>query len=197
MNDDETESPHGCPIDQHTSAVKIISELLEKENLPLRHKQNALLAIAEATNDETVVVTGYPVNLKEEVRLKKLVSDYVSEQRHLEETFFSDEPDTVYLAEFQDLTTGQFTSVREPSLRWKACAQLISEHRDWEIVCRPHRVFVTKFYPTLFVNGFMKELTAKLNEDGELLDIDSRMMMTVPKYQALFFRMASLSSTWF
>lgn len=193
MNDDETESPQRQSTDQHTSAVKLISELLRNENLPLRNKQNALLAIAESANDETVLVTDYPVNLQEEVKLKKLVSDFVSEQRHLEETFFSDEPDTVYLAEFQQLTTGQITSVREPSLRWKACAQLISEHRDWEIVCGPHRVFVTKFYPTLFVNGFMKELTAKLNEDGELLDIDSRMMMTVPKYRTLFFMMYSLS----
>ena len=194
MNDDETESPQRQSTDQHTSAVKLISELLKNENLPLRNKQNALLAIAESANDETVLVTDYPVNLQEEVKLKKLVSDFVSEQRHLEETFFSDEPDTVYLAEFQQLTTGQITSVREPSLRWKACVQLLSDHRDWEIVCGPHRVFVTKYYPHLVVNGFMKELTAELNENGELLDIGSQMMMTVPRYRDLLCKMESIAT---
>lgn len=177
---------------QNITAVEAVSDVFKYVSCPLHDKQEALLTIMEHTKDETIRVCGYATTPPEKISLHKLVRDYVSEERALEQAFFSNEPETVYLAEFRQLDTGETVPVREPALTWNACAENLVSCRDWEIVSRPHRVVVTKFYPTQFVNGFMKELTVELNENGELMEIGSQMMMTVPRFRELICMMDSL-----
>lgn len=178
---------------QNITAAEAVSDIFKYVSCPLHDKQEVLLTIIEHTKDEKIRVNGFATTPPEEISLHKLVRDYVSEERTLEQAFFSDEPETVYLAEFRQLDTGETASVREPALTWNACAENLVSCRDWEIVSGPHRVVVTKFYPTQFVNGFMKELTVELDENGELMEIGSQMMMTVPRYRELYCMMASLT----
>ena len=180
-------------ISQKSTAKDAVINLFRNTNCPLRDKHEALLSIIRQTKDERVCVTRYSATRPEEISLHSLVMEYISEQRSLEVAFFADEPETVYLAEYQQVDTGEYTCIREPSLTWKACAHLLKEYLDLEITVGPHRIIVTKFYPKQSVNGFMKEMTVELNENGELMEIGSYMMMTIPHYRDLFCKMESLS----
>ena len=56
----------------------------------------------------------------------------------------------------------------------------------------PWRASVTKYYPKVWLNGFMRELTAEFNVLGELLDVTSRMQIPLPKFRDLTWHMEHL-----
>ena len=55
-----------------------------------------------------------------------------------------------------------------------------------------YRAVATKFWPKRFVDGFMKEISAEFDEIGTLMDVHSQMMMTLPNYRNVAFKMEQL-----
>lgn len=167
------------------SAAALARKIFEDYTLTLREKQRAWLSLVEVMPDETIQTTDSVLDTPEERSLHELLRAFVAEQKQMEAQFFADEPDTVYLAEYQDSDTGEWHEPYYPYLSWDD----VLEH-----VLHDHypKSYVTKYYPKQYVNGSMRELTAEFSETGMLMDISSRKMKTRPVYRDLFWAMLDL-----
>lgn len=168
------------PFSLRTLARKIYRD----DTMPLHEKQRAWQTLLDLLPDETVQVTDPDLHTTEERSLHALLRAYLAEQRRMEQQFFADEPDTVYLAEYLDSETGQWQSAYYPALSWDGISETLAGNG-----CRAE---ITKFYPKQSENGFMKELTAVFSETQELMDVTSRMMMTFPTWRDLVCAMAEV-----
>lgn len=128
------------------------------------------------------------------ISLHGLLQSYMAEQKSIESQFFTDEPEVVYLCALRCLSTNEYVEVQEPSLSWEGCVQKIADYHDWEMIPGRYRAVVSKFWPKLFVDGFMKEICAEFDEAGTLMDISSHMMMTIPRFRDLDYKMDQLFS---
>ena len=153
-------------------------------DMPLHEKQRAWLELANLLPDETVQTTDPVLHTTEERSLHALLRAYIAEQKRMEQQFFADEPDTVYLAKYLDSETGQWQSAYYPALSWDGISEVLDRNG-----CPTE---VTKYYPKQTEGGFMKELTAVFSESGELTDVMSRMMMTFPTWRDLDCAMAEV-----
>ena len=168
------------------SLRNLVRKSYRDPDMPLHEKQRAWQTLLDLLPDETVQVTDPGLHTKEECSLHELVRAYIAEQKRMEERFFADEPDVVYLAEYQDQKTGKWRSWYYPSLSWEDC---ISSLGGFAEHCR---ITVTKFFPKQFEGGFMKEITAELNESGALTAIYSRMGPSFPAWRDLQWQMDAL-----
>ena len=168
------------------SARKLARKIDTDPAMTLHEKQCAWLELANVLPDERVRAEDLDLGTTEETGLCDLLRAYVAEQKRLEEAFFADEPDVVYLAEYQDPETGEWRSWYYPALSWEACISSLGGVADH---CR---ITVTKFFPKQFEGGFIKEITAIFNETGALTDIFSRMGPTFPAWRDLAWQMEAL-----
>ena len=168
------------------SAKKLARKIAADPSMTLHEKQRAWLELANVLPDERVSADDIDLGTTEETGLCDLLRSYVAELNRLEEAFFADEPDVVYLAEYQDPETGEWRSWYYPALSWKDC---ISSLGGFAEHCR---ITVTKFFPKQFEGGFMKEITAELNESGTLTAIYTRMGPTFPAWRDLQWQMEAL-----
>lgn len=168
------------------SAKKLARKIAADSSMTLHEKQRAWLKLANVLPDERVRADDIDLGTTEEIGLCDPLRAYVAEQNRLEESFFADEPDVVYLAEYQDPETGEWRPWYYPVLSWDAC---ISSFGGFAEHCR---ITVTKFFPKQFEGGFMREITAELNESGALTDIYSRMGPTFPHWRDLQRQMDAL-----
>ena len=167
------------------SAAQKAAVINRSRNTTLAEKHRAMREITDTLPDETIQCTDFETEQPFEQSLHALLRDFIAEQERLEEAFFATEPEVVYAIELRQPFTGEHWKADEPSLSWEACAHRVSGYLDWERRPGPWQAEVTKYYPKVFMNGFMRQLTAYFNEQYALLDISSRMQMTVPKYRDL------------
>lgn len=168
------------------SARSRAAKIRRNPSMTLHEKQRAWLELTSVLPDERVRAEDLDLGTTEEIGLCDLLRAYVAEQKGLEEAFFADEPDVVYLAEYQDQETGEWRLWYYPSLSWEDCTSSlrgVAEH------CR---ITVTKFFPKQFEGGFMREITAELNESGALTNIGTRMGPTFPHWRDLQWQMDAL-----
>ena len=168
------------------SARAIARKICRDPDMTLHEKQRRWLELTELLPDERVCLNDIVFELTEETGLHDLLRAFIAEQRQLEEAFFADEPDVVYLAEYQDPETGEWRSWYYPSLSWEGCMASLGG------VVERSRITVTKFFPKQFEGGFMKEITAELNEGGALTDIHTRMGPTFPAWRDLEWQIRAL-----
>lgn len=79
--------PEKTSFVQNITAAEAVSDIFKYVSCPLHDKQEALLTIIEHTKDEKIRVNGFATTPPEEISLHKLVRDYVSEERTLEQAF--------------------------------------------------------------------------------------------------------------
>ena len=168
------------------SAGKLARKIYADPAMTLHEKQHAWLELANVLPDERVRADDIDLGTTEEIGLCDLLRAYVAEQRQLEEAFFADEPDVVYLAESEDPETGEWKSCYYPALSWSACTEFL----QGAFACR--RVEVTKYFPKQFEGGLMKEITAKFNESGALTAIGTRMGPAFPAWRDLQWQIDTL-----
>ena len=182
--------------DQSDSIVETGAEaagrIYRDHSLSVREKHRAWQDLVESGPDETIYVRDFVSEKLEQISLHKLLVTYMAEQKYVETQFFTDEPDVVYLCGLQNLSTDEFVEIREPSLSWEGCVQKLADYQDWEMVPGRYRAVATKYYPKRFVDGFMKEISAEFDEIGTLMDVHSQMMMTLPNYRNVAFKMEQL-----
>ena len=166
--------------------------IYRSRNTGLTDKHHALQEIIDTLPDETVQCTNYETKLPFEQSLHQLLKDYIAEQKKLEDDFFTTEPEVVYLVDLSQPVTGEFWSGGEPSLSWEACARKLTDYLEWFENTGPWRAAVTKYYPKVYLNGFMREITAEFNAFGELLDITSRMQIPLPKLREITWHLEQL-----
>lgn len=169
------------------SARAIARKICRDPDMTLREKQRRWLELTELLPDERMQADDLGLGTTEETGLHNLLRAYVTEQRRLEEAFFADEPDVVYLTEYQDSETGEWRSWDYPALSWEGCVSSLEEAHVADCC-----VTVTKYYPKQYEGGFMKEITAELNESGALTAIYSRMGPTFPAWRDLAWQMDAL-----
>ena len=169
------------------SARAIARKICRDPDMTLHEKQRRWLELTELLPDERVCLNDIVFELTEETGLHDLLRAFIAEQRQLEEAFFADEPDVVYLAEYQDPETGEWRPWYYPALSWEDCVS--SMEAAYVSGCP---VEVTKFFPKQFEGGFMKEITAELNEGGALTDIHTRMGPTFPAWRDLEWQIRAL-----
>lgn len=155
-------------------------------------KHRALQEIIDTLPDETVQCSDFTTKLPYKQSLRQLLKDYMTEQKRLEAAFFTSEPEVVYLVDLSNTITGESWNSGEPSLSWEACARKLTDYMEWHENTGPWQASVTKYYPKVYLNGFMRELTAEFNAFGELLDISSRMQIPLPKFRDLSWQMELL-----
>ena len=182
--------------DQSDSIVETGAEaagrIYRDHSLSVREKHRAWQDLVESCPDETICVRDFVSEKLEQISLHKLLVTYMAEQKYVETQFFTDEPDVVYLCGLQNLSTDEFVEIREPSLSWEGCVQKLADYQDWEMIPGRYRAVATKFWPKRFVDGFMKEISAEFDEIGTLMDVHSQMMMTLPNYRNVAFKMEQL-----
>ena len=182
--------------DQSDSIVETGAEaagrIYRDHSLSVREKHRAWQDLVESCPDETICVRDFVSEKLERISLHKLLVTYIADQKYVEAQFFTDEPDVVYLCGLQNLSTDEFVEIREPSLSWEGCVQKLADYQDWEMVPGRYRAVATKYYPKRFVDGFMKEISAEFDEIGTLMDVHSQMMMTLPNYRNVAFKMEQL-----
>ncbi len=174
------------------SGVDVAAKIYRNNSLSVQEKHHAMQEIIDKMPDENLRLKDYTNEHLTTVSLHALLREYINEQKHLELQFFAVEPEVVYLAEFHQLDTGEYTQICEPSLSWPDCVQKIIEYRDFDMDFRHYRAIVTKYWPRRFLDGFMKEATAEFDETGMLMDVSSRMMMTFPCFRNAVFKMEQL-----
>lgn len=161
----------------------LVRKVYRDDTMPLHEKQRAWQTLLELLPDETVQTTDPVLHTVEARSLHELVRAYIAEQKRLERQFFADEPDTVYLADYRDRWSGETDRWSWPSLTWADVGDFLTDYLLSNDA--PCRAEITKYYPKQPENGFMKELTAVFNENLELLEVTSRMMMTFPAFRDL------------
>lgn len=174
------------------TGAEAAGRIYRDHSLSVREKQLAWQALVKSGPDETVCVRNFVTEKLERISLHELLLSYMAEQKKVELQFFADEPDVVYLCALQNLSTDEFVEIREPSLSWEGCVQKIADYQDWEMIPGRYRAVATKFWPKRFVDGFMKEISAEFDEIGTLMDVHSQMMMTLPNYRNVAFKMEQL-----
>lgn len=174
------------------SAAEKARIIYRSRNTTLVEKHHALREIIETLPDETVRCTDFTTKLPFEQSLHQLLRDYMAEQKRLEAAFFASEPEVVYTVDLSNPVTGDCWSGGEPSLSWEACARKLTDYLEWHESTGPWRASVTKYYPKVYLNGFMRELTAEFNAFGEVLDVTSRMQIPLPKFRDLIWHMEHL-----
>lgn len=174
------------------SAAEKARIIYHSRHATLADKHRALREIIDTLPDETVRCTDFTTRLPIEQSLHQLLKDYMDEQKRLEAAFFASEPEVVYLVDLSQPVTGDSWGSGEPSLSWEACARKLTDYMEWHESTGPWQASVTKYYPKVYLNGFMRELTAEFNSFGELLDISSRMQIPLPKFRDLSWQMELL-----
>ena len=174
------------------TGAEAAGRIYRDHSLSVREKHRAWQDLVESGPDETIYVRDFVSEKLKQISLHKLLAAYMAEQKKAEDHFFADEPDVVYLCGLQSLSTNEFIEIREPSLSWEGCVQKIADYQDWEMIPGRYRAVATKFYPKRFVDGFMKEISAEFDEIGTLMDVHSQMMMTLPNYRNVAFKMEQL-----
>ena len=174
------------------SAAEKARIIYHSRHTTLSDKHHALQEIIDTLPDETIQCTDFETKIPFEQSLHQLLRDYMAEQKRLEAAFFAAEPEVVYLVDLSQPVTGENWSGGEPSLSWEACARKLIDYMEWHENTGPWRASVTKYYPKIFLNGFMRELTAELNAFGELLDVSSRMQIPLPQFRDLSWHMELL-----
>ena len=174
------------------SAAEKARIIYHSRHAAMADKHRALQEIIDTLPDDTVRCTDFTTKLPFEQSLHQLLKDYMDEQKRLEAAFFATEPEVVYLVDLSQPVTGENWSSCEPSLSWEACARKLSDYMEWHESTGPWRASVTKYYPKMYLNGFMRELTAEFNAFGELLDVTSRMQIPLPKFRDLIWHMEHL-----
>lgn len=174
------------------TGAEAAGRIYRDHSLSVREKHRAWQDLVESGPDETICVRDFVSEKLERISLHKLLVTYMAEQKYVETQFFTDEPDVIYLCGLQNLSTDEFLEIREPSLSWEGCVQKIADYQDWEMIPGRYRAVATKFYPKRFVDGFMKEISAEFDEIGTLMDVHSQMMMTLPNYRNVAFKMEQL-----
>ena len=174
------------------TGAEAAGRIYRDHSLSVREKHRAWQDLVESGPDETICVRDFVSEKLEQISLHKLLVTYMAEQKYVETQFFTDEPDVVYLCGLQNLSTDEFVEIREPSLSWEGCVQKLADYQDWEMIPGRYRAVATKFWPKRFVDGFMKEISAEFDEIGTLMDVHSQMMMTLPNYRNVAFKMEQL-----
>ena len=174
------------------SAAQKARIIYHSRNSTLTDKHQALQEIIDTLPDEVIQCTNFETKLPFEQSLHQLLRDYMAEQKRLETAFFATEPEVVYLVGLSQPITGEYWNSGEPSLSWEACARKLSDYMEWHEATGPWQADVTKYYPKVFLNGFMRALTAVFNEQGELLDITCRIQMPMPRFRDLSWHMEML-----
>lgn len=174
------------------SAAEKARIIYHSRHATLVDKHHAMQEIVDTLPDETVQCTDFSTKLPFEQSLHQLLKDYMDEQKRLEAAFFATEPEVVYLVDLSNPVTGESWDAGEPSLSWEACARKLTDYIEWHESTGPWQASVTKYYPKVYLNGFMRELTAEFNAFGELLDITSRMQIPLPKFRDLSWHMDHL-----
>ena len=174
------------------SAAEKARIIYHSRHASMADKHRALQEIIDNMPDETVQCTDFTTKLPFNQSLHQLLKDYMEEQKRLEAAFFASEPEVVYLVDFSQPVTGEYWNAGEPSLSWEACARKLSDYMEWHESTGPWQSSVTKYYPKVWLNGFMRELTAEFNAFGELLDVTSRMQIPLPKFRDLSWQMELL-----
>ena len=152
----------------------------------LAEKHHAWQGIIDTLTDEMIEIKDFITGLPKTRNLHQALQDYMSEQKNLEADFFRTEPDVVYMIDLSVCDTGESLPQPEPCLSWDACAkEIMSSINCFRDKGRLHTE-VTKYYPKVYVNSFIKQITAEFNEVGGLMDIYSRMLMTVPSFGEAF-----------
>ena len=152
----------------------------------LAEKHFAWQSIIDTLPDEMIEIKDFITELPKTGNLHRVLQDYMSEQKNLEADFFRTEPDVVYMIDLSVCDTGESLPQSEPCLSWDACAkEIMASINCFRDKGRLHTE-VTKYYPKVYVNSFIKQITAEFNEVGSLMDIYSRMMMTVPSFGEAF-----------
>ena len=168
------------------SARAIARKIYRDTDMTLHEKQRRWLDLTELLPDERVRVNDFAFGLTEEIGLHSLLCAYVTAQKRLEEAFFKDEPDVVYLADVSEPESCELRPAYYPFLSWSACTEYLHD------VSAFRRVEITKFFPEQFEYGFMKEITAEFNENGALTEIGTRMGPTFPRWRDLEWQMHAL-----
>ena len=157
--------------DQSDSIVETGAEaagrIYRDHSLSVQEKHRAWQDLVESGPDETICVRDFVSEKLERISLHKLCG-------------------------LQSLSTNEFIEIREPSLSWEGCVQKLADYQDWEMIPGRYRAVATKFWPKRFVDGFMKEISAEFDEIGTLMDVHSQMMMTLPNYRNVAFKMEQL-----
>ena len=174
------------------TGAEAAGRIYRDHSLSVREKHRAWQDLVESGPDETIYVRDFVSEKLEQISLHKLLATYMAEQKKAEDQFFADEPDVVYLCGLQNLSTDEFVEIREPSLSWEGCVQKLADYQDWEMIPGRYRAVATKFWPKRFVDGFMKEISAEFDEIGTLMDVPRHMMMTLPNYRNVAFKMEQL-----
>lgn len=179
-------------LGRNLSAAEIARKVFSDREMTLHDKKKVWRGIIVTMPDESVQVKGFEAELPEELSLHALLQDYLAEAERLEAMFYCDEPDVVYLPAVNEEITGEWFSDVDPFLDWKSCYKELNSLFSCFSQKGRLRGHVTKFYPKQYVDDFMKQITAEFSETGELLEIGSRMTMTIPRYRDLLCKMESL-----
>ena len=174
------------------SAAQKARIIYHRRNATLADKHHSLQEIIDTLPDEVIHCTNFETKLPFEQSLHQLLRDYMAEQKRLETAFFATEPEVVYLVSLSQPFTGEYWNSETPSLSWEACARKLSDYLEWHEATGPWCAEVTKYYPKVFLNGFMRALTAVFNEQGELLDITCQIQMPMPRFRDLSWHMELL-----
>ena len=191
LNGREGEAKADDELDALSAAEKA-RIIFHSRHSTLSDKHHALQEIIATLPDETIQCTDFTTKLPFEQSLHQILKDYIVEQKKLEAAFFASEPEVVYLVDLSHSVTGEYWSSGEPSLSWEACARKLTDYFEWHESTGPWRADVTKYYPKVYLNGFMRELTAEFNALGELMDVTSRMQIPLPKFRDLSWHMERL-----
>lgn len=173
-------------------AAQMARIILCSKNATLKEKHAAWQEILDTVPDEAVQVTDFFTERPKTLNLHQLLREYMDEQRRLEAEFFADEPNVVYVIDLFNRVTGDRWHNDEPFLSWETCAKEVESCLRCFEDEGPWCTEVTKYYPKVFVDSFMRELTAEFNEQGELLEMGARTMMVIPKFRDLYVDMMSL-----
>lgn len=195
LNSNEGGAMSGDALDALSAAEKA-RIIYHSRNATLADKHRALQEIIDTLPDETIQCTDFTTKLPYGQSLHQLLHDYMVEQKRLEDVFFATEPEVVYMVDLSNPVTGDCWNGGEPSLSWEACARKLSDYMEWHENTGPWRASVTKYYPKIYLNGFMRELTAEFNTFGELLDVTSRMQIPLPKFRDLSWNMELLPTAY-
>ena len=174
------------------SAAELARRIYSDRRMKHQEKKKIWRWIIGMIPDEKVQVKGFEAELPEELSLHRLLRDYIAEVEQLESEFYRDEPDVVYLPAVNGEITGEWFSDADPSFSRKSCMQELNVLFSCFKQTGRLRGYVTKYFPKHYVDDFMKQITAEFSETGELLEIGSNMMMTIPRFRDLFCKMESL-----
>ena len=158
----------------------------------LSDRRLAFHRIMEAMQDETIRYIDFHKEAVAETSLHELLRNYMEEQEMLEKFFFADEPETVYMTCVDYTETEERRCLNGPALSWNACAKLLQKEMRWVEDTGPWKAYVTKYYPKMMIEGFVRELTAVFDETGELLNITTQMPITFPGFCDLLWTMDQL-----